>query len=491
PDFDTSVQRSYVAPVDKLDNILCNAYTSILKYADIGINAHFFELGGDSLGVIELVSILYKKGYDIKIDDVYKYPIINELKKHLSDNRFRIIKPSFYKADRGFVDQSIYEQILAGNLGCIDSASITYIPDNNPLWYEILSDKPVMYKHMGLDEGNIGVIAIPMGIGRLYNDREKTIALCVDAAKMAEAAGARAISLTGLIPSATNRGLDIAEAIQKAGIKIDVTTGHPTTAAAVLLSLVRLLSESGRHMAGEAVCILGVGSIGSAVTKLILEKLPSPASITLCDLPGSIKRMERLKKELRDDLGFDREIKLSYSDGSRLPDEVYKSSLIIGATNAPDVLDINSLLPGALIIDDSGPHCFAPAAARDRIMNRGDLLATEGGVLEVPGIIENKLYLPGGIDDSLISRYHSHFASEKQITGCIFSSLMTASDKGIKPSVGDIDTRDCVSNFCKLTRMGYRGANLHIDDFVIPEIRINSFMKEHAVFTVCKSSDMR
>ncbi len=68
---------------------------------------------------------------------------------------------------------------------------------------------------------------------------------------------------------------------------------------------------------------------------------------------------------------------------------------------------------------------------------------------------------------------------------------MTASDKGIKPSVGDIDTRDCVSNFCKLVRMGYRGANLHIDDFVIPEIRINSFKQEHAIFSVCKSSDMR
>ncbi|MBN1624865.1 MAG: amino acid adenylation domain-containing protein, partial [Clostridia bacterium] len=481
PIFDTTINRNYEAPVDRLDHILCDAYETILKFAGIGINDHFFELGGDSLGVIELVSILYKKGYEIKIGDVYKYPVICELKKHVSDNRFRIVKPSFYKADMGITNQSIDRQILSGNLAQIDSAAITYVPDNNPLWYEILSEKPVMYKHMALKEGNIGIIAIPLGMSSLYSDRGKTIAFSVEAARIAEASGAKVISLTGLIPSATNRGLDIAEAIQKAGININVTTGHPTTAASVVLSLVRLLGESSRNMAGEDVCVLGVGSIGSAVTKLVLEKLPHPASIILCDLPGNMTRMEKLKKELRDSLGFEREIKLSYSDGSRLPSEVYKSTLIIGATNAPDVLDIDSLHPGTLIIDDSGPHCFKPESAIERIMNMGDLLATEGGVLEVPGTIKNKLYLPGEIDESLISRYHSHFASETQITGCILSSLMTAVDSWIKPSVGEVDTRDCVSNYSKLAKMGYKGANLHIDDFVIPEIRIDSFKQEHSV----------
>ena len=486
PVFDDSARRKYTPPADKLDKVICDAYSSILKIADIGINDHFFELGGDSLGVIELVSVLYKKGYEIRIDDVYRNPVIKELKKHVSDNRFHIVKPSFCKINDNFIDKDILAQIEAGTLEPIDSAAITYIPDNNPLWYEILSDKPVMYKHMKLDGGNTGIIAIPLGISRLYNYRNMTIDLCREASRMAESAGARAISLTGLIPSATNRGTDISEAVSKAGINIDVTTGHPTTAATVAMALVKLLCKSGRRLAGEDVCVLGVGSIGAAVAKRVLDKLPHPASITLCDLPGSMKRMQDLKNELRDVYGYVREIKLAYSDGSRLPDEVYKASLIIGATNASNVLDADMLSPGVLIIDDSGPHCFDTNAARERILSKNDLLATEGGVLEVPGLIENKLYLPGGMDNSLLARYQTHFASEKQITGCILSGLLTATDRGVKPSVGDIDTKDSASNYFTLTKLGYKSADLHIDDFTIPKTAIDSFKQNHRTFRVLK-----
>ncbi len=491
PNQVASVSREYKAPTDRLENILCETYASILKYAEIGINDHFFELGGDSLGVIDLVSNLYKKGYDVKINDVYKFPVVRDLKNHISESRMHIVRPLFYDIDDQFISQSIYEQIQNGYISPVDSAAITYVPDNNPLWYSILSEKPVMYKHMKLDEGNIGVIAIPVGINDLYNDRKRAIALCTEAARTAAKCGARAISLTGLIPSATNRGADIAKSIEESGIDIKVTTGHPTTVATVVLSLVKLLADSGRSMECENICVLGIGSIGSGVTKLILDKLPHPSSIILCDLPGNMRKMEKLKNELRSYLGYEGEIRLSYSDGPRLPDEVYNSSLIIGATNAPDVLEVERLLPGTLIIDDSGPHCFNSKSAQKRILTRGDILATEGGVLEVSGTITNKLYIPDGIDDSILSRYHSHFTSEKLITGCILSSLLTASELGINPSIGEIDNKDSICNFHKLKKLGYRGADLHFDDFQVPETRIKTFKAIHAVFGACVKSDKR
>ena len=41
-----------------------------------------------------------------------------------------------------------------------------------------------------------------------------------------------------------------------------------------------------------------------------------------------------------------------------MPPDVYEASFVVGATNAPDILDVDRLQPGTLIVDDSAPHCF-------------------------------------------------------------------------------------------------------------------------------------
>ncbi len=480
PFFDAVSERIYEAPGDSLERILKEVYSIILKREDIGINDHFFELGGDSLGVIEMISLLYKYDLSVDIRDVYKNPIIRDLKKHVTANKLHIIKSTGDRAIPMIEKESLLEQIQRNRIKPVDSAALTYIPEEGPAWRELFTEKPVMYKHMSLDPGNIGIIALPIGIYQLYNDKRKAVDLCVEAIKMAEAAGARTVSLTGLIPSATRTGEDVEEAVEKSGISVKVTTGHATTAATVILSMVRILDESGRNLTDEAVCILGAGSIGEAVVKLMLSVLPMPASIILCDLPAKSRSLLGLRAEIRKKYGISGEIKLAYSNGTKLPPEVYDSSLIIGATNVPDVLEIDELAPGTIIIDDSGPHCFSPEKAALRILSKSDLLITEGGVLEIPGTIDNRLYFPKKIDDSIISRFSTHFTSEKEITGCILSGLLSALYKDIRPFTGKVGIEDCIRNYNELTDMGYRGARLQFEDLIVPQRIIKAFKHKYS-----------
>ena len=80
--------------------------------------------------------------------------------------------------------------------------------------------------------------------------------------------------------------------------------------------------------------------------------------------------------------------------GTNVNNSVYESSLIIGATNVSNILDIARLKPGTLLIDDSGPHCFDKKAAVERLQKSADILFTEGGVLESSVPLEKMFYLP-------------------------------------------------------------------------------------------------
>ena len=498
PYSDISSETQYEAPRDNIEKILTKTYEKILKHKNIGINDHFFELGGDSLGVIELVSDLYKHNLNLEIQEVYKYPIIRELKQCVQKNRSedkKIVDEENNSRKRKSLLRSInkntvigteplYDLVKRGTIPRIDSAALTYIPDNSSIWDHIFNDgpfgsKPVFYKHMSLNTGNIGIIALPLRFHDLYNKRKKTLALCQEAIRMAEELGAKVVSLTGLIPSATRGARDIEKDIFRAGIKAKVTTGHATTASTVILSLIKMLEESNRDIAEEDLCVIGLGSIGTAVVKLLLSVLQHPRTIILCDLLSKKESLLILKEELERKQGYENKIKLAYSDELSLPDEVYNSTLILGATNVPDILDIKKVKPGSLVIDDSGPHCFSVKKAINRILTTGDILVTEGGVLEIPEIINNKIYLPVEIDFDIIKKYKVHFSSENEMTGCILSSLLSVKFDNLKPQTGYVSTQECIDHYRLLTENGYKGAALHCDTFFIPKENIDSFVSRY------------
>lgn len=56
----------YVAPRNELEEKLCSTFSEILGIEQIGIQDDFFELVGDSIKAIRVVSKLKEEGYHIK-----------------------------------------------------------------------------------------------------------------------------------------------------------------------------------------------------------------------------------------------------------------------------------------------------------------------------------------------------------------------------------------------------------------------------------------
>ena len=478
-EFHLSEEKKYELPGDRVEKILAEAYAMILKTERIGIDDDFFDMGGDSLGAVELISFLFKKKLALSIQDVYEHPTIRELRKHVSSEKGEEAKRpacSITSRDRTV---PLYSMISEGMIQPLDSAALTYIPDKKTaeLLGDFPEDKPLLYNYMSMDSGNIGIIAIPMGINDLYTEKEKTVSLSLEGIRIAECAGAKVVSLTGLLPSATRNGTDIHDAAVSEGISAAVTTGHATTAAAVILSLKRILASSGRRLDCEKVCVLGLGSIGTALLKLMLSVMPHPLSLVLCDLTGKRDKLEGLKKETESKLYYTGEIKTVFSSRMYLPDEVYGSTLIIGATNVPDILDIDCMKPGTIIVDDSGPHCFSAEKAIRRLEGSGDILFTEGGVLETVETITNRIYLPVSAGSCITEKYRTHFRSGREITGCILSGLLSSKYDIIKPQTGEVSLDDCMENHNLLVKKGYRGAALHCEDYVITAENIHVFRK--------------
>ena len=77
-------------------------------------------------------------------------------------------------------------------------------------------------------------------------------------------------------------------------------------------------------------------------------------------------------------------------------------------------------------------------------------------------------------------KYHQNFTSGPDITGCILSSLLSAKHVELKPVVGQVEIEDCMQHYEKLTDLGYRGAHLHCDDFLIDRVFIDEFRSRYS-----------
>ena len=481
PDINfTQSNNLIVLPSNSIETKLLDLLCKLLKINELSVEENIFENGADSLTVIQLISFLDREGYRLNIEDVYKNPTIRQLSgfidignktnnipiKHMTENanyhsKFITIEP-----------KEISELIMQGTLPKIDSAALSYIPNDSKIFTE--SHKPILYNYMTTSLGNIGVFALPITGMDLYREKENLLLLCAEAIEQAEMLGAKVVSLTGLIPSATNYGKEIIDQINS---KIQITTGHATTAASVILSIERLLCESNRDIYNEHIVVLGLGSVGTAVTELLLALYPKIKKITICDIYKKSNYLHKLQQKFKKK--FNGDISVIYSEINKLPEEVYKSTLIIGATNVADIIDLNLLQPGTLIIDDSGPHCFSKEQAISRLQKNGDILFTEGGVVNSKVPLYKHIYLPEYISSAILNQYYQHFLSENEITGCILSGLLTEKFYNLSPTIGPVNCDESIKHYHLLKKNQYQGAILHCDDYVIPKEKVELFKLQY------------
>jgi hypothetical protein len=130
-----------------------------------------------------------------------------------------------------------------------------------------------------------------------------------------------------------------------------------------------------------------------------------------------------------------------------------------------------------LLVDDSGPHCFKTEDAFQRFRDRKDILFTQGGTLQSPYAVTQIRQQPHQARQRLSHFYRKAVTNYDpfRITGCVLSSLLSSCHEDLKPTVGPTDDCDSLRHYQKLRALGYRGANLHCEGFLLPQEQIQDF----------------
>jgi amino acid adenylation domain-containing protein len=499
----------YVAPRTPLEERLAAVWAEVLDLERVGVHDDFFDLGGHSLQSVQLVARLTAAlNRPVSVKMVFQAPTVAALAEVLqreeaqgSDHRAEgshghpaLVREFFHGPPEALPahvtaeERPLLELLDAGELAPVDSVALSYLPsgllhvtglDAATVIHDWCGDRPFFAGVRQTHLGRIGLVVIPRFDDQLYQDRGDLLAALGDGVRLARRMGASMVSLTGLLPSASDYGRALAGALEGQGLP-RVTTGHATTTSAVVLAIRRALEDAGREAAGEHVGFVGLGSVGVATLRLLLSCLPHPTMLSLCDVYAKQDSLEALRREVVDDLGYRGEVRLLASR-HEVPDELYEARLIVGATNVPDILDIGRVAPGTIVVDDSAPHAFRTDEALRRFQQRGDILVTEGGVLAAPMDLPLLAHVPAVLEPWLKVAFVSLLARSqpRYITGCVLSGLLSARYDELPPTVGWIDRRTALAHYETLTSLGITAARLHLDDSPLDERLIAEFRRRY------------
>lgn len=83
PKREDSTQTVYVAPRNEMERQIANVYCKVLGLEQMGMEDNFFDVGGNSIKAIEILSELQKLGYMVDINMIFQYQDIETLAKEI------------------------------------------------------------------------------------------------------------------------------------------------------------------------------------------------------------------------------------------------------------------------------------------------------------------------------------------------------------------------------------------------------------------------
>ncbi len=103
PEPDVSGQQEiYVAPRTETEKLLCEIWREVLGVERVGVTDNFFQLGGHSLLVIQVISKLQQQGLSLTARQFFAAPRVADLAKELSgavENNVSNLSPAFKAPD--------------------------------------------------------------------------------------------------------------------------------------------------------------------------------------------------------------------------------------------------------------------------------------------------------------------------------------------------------------------------------------------------------
>jgi hypothetical protein len=364
-----------------------------------------------------------------------------------------------------------------------DAAALLYVPDRvstvggvaDAQLPELFGAEPFVSHLYETAFGRIGVITLPVRGKELFGSA-RLAGLVRRAGELARRKGARRLSLTGLIPSATDYGRAVCDWI---GAGPRVTTGHATTTAAVVLNLQNMLDRVGRYPGWEHLAVLGLGSIGRSCLALALDSSPHPRALTLCDVFAKRNEVEAFARDLRERHGYRGPVRVLASDRG-LPEGLYEATTILTAVSVPEVLDVARLRSGTVVVDDSYPPAFSLERAVGRADADADLFFSNAGMVRLRDPIRETVFLPPGAGPFVARFGEGAFLQElardpHELTACILSALLTDRHEGFSATVGLPELTDLQSHSRGLQRLGITAARPQCGTYFMPDGVVDRF----------------
>jgi pyochelin synthetase len=508
-----AANRGPVTPRTPLEQQLAQHWRDVLGIAEVGIYDSFFDLSEDSLQAVNLVSkISDTVGKQLGVRFLFSHPTIAELSAAL-DGSDTEDSTKDGKADGAMVNgkpegsivserRDLLSLYAAGKFPPVDGAGVLAMPAGlferaglRPLDVAdrlMKLDMPMLCGFVNTNLGRIATIMIPrLDTADLYLHRERLVETIIGGIEMAARLGAKHVSLSGLLVSATDYGRAVAQAVEGRTDLPRLTSGHDTTSASVLLVVENLLRVSGRRMENEVLGVLGVGSVGKASMHLLLTYLPHPRKLILCDpyaatgdsargrasgIPGRIKKAADEARQL----GYQGDIQI-IGGTSALPDEFYEATVISADTNAPDIVDVARLVPGTMLVDDSIPPCYDRDAAMARVEEKADILFGQGDMVRCDTPMQKVLGWPSLMYELAGEEGVKWFeentpdaSSIVDITSSVLSNIIVGQE-GVTPFVGPSDPDRCHRQIEVLRENGYVGGPPQCDGLFLSEESIARF----------------
>jgi putative pyridoxal-dependent aspartate 1-decarboxylase len=86
-------QENFIAPRTPEEKALVSVWNAVLKFENISVKDSFYNLGGDSIKSIQVVARLKQLGYSLKVEQILKNPVLEDLANFVTKNT-RIIDQS-------------------------------------------------------------------------------------------------------------------------------------------------------------------------------------------------------------------------------------------------------------------------------------------------------------------------------------------------------------------------------------------------------------
>ena len=495
-----------VAPRTPEEERVMPIWRRVLELESVSVDDNFFELGGHSLQAMQVVAQASAElQRDIPVHALFLHPTIADFAQALDAFPPLASAPPVALASgitapplqptspyTTYDRRALTPRFATAELPPVHAAALAYLPTSltsltgasrDALLSAWCDQGPCVASVLETHWGRLALILLPVWGDDVYRDPQALSAMAVEGLALAGDIGARAVSLTGLLPSATRYGNSLVEALDGGRDWPAVSTGHATTTSAIVLTMDKLLREGGRRLADERVGFLGLGSIGRAALSLMLHVLPHPAEIVLCDVYAKRQSLEAQAQALGEQEGFRGRIQIATAE-PEVPEAFYDATFIVGATNVPHILDVDRLRPGAMIVDDSAPHCFDPERAAQRFRQRRDLLYSEGGLLRSPHAFRELRYAPHVVEQTMTAQQFDAFFIRRdpyEIMGCTLSSLLSARFAQLPPTVGFVEAQTSHAYYDLLKRLGFEAARLQCADCDLTEELVQAFRRQFGV----------